>query len=277
MILRRDAAVEEEIGIRGGIVEPVELPELLPGEPGDHLGVAAGIEAVGVVGKEILLERLVHEPVGRRVGPLHLVVDDARDGEVACGVIGVHELQVMPFLEKGLLQDPGLEHQIGVDPRQVEVIDGHLACHGVEGLVGVGEGVDEGLQRCPRKLVEGVLHGVALGAGKDGVLQDVGDPRGVPGRRAEPHGKEVLAVVSMKVQDLRPRGKVLHLVGRAADVVDGLDPADDETAGLIHPAAAAARDTVQLLSPDKPSFPPSRPATGMDMPGLRDGCNGYLL
>ena len=37
VILRRDAAVEEEIGIRGGIVEPVELPELLPGEPGDDL------------------------------------------------------------------------------------------------------------------------------------------------------------------------------------------------------------------------------------------------
>ena len=142
----------------------------------------------------------------------------------------------MPFLEKGLLQDPGLEHQVGVHPRQVEIIDGHLACHGVQRLVGVGEGVDEGLQGCPRELVEGVLHGVALGAGQDGVLQDVGDPRGVPGRRAEPHGKEVLAVVSMKVQDLRPRGEVLHLVGRAADVADGLDPADDEAVHVLpHP------------------------------------------
>ena len=139
----------------------------------------------------------------------------------------------MPFLEKGLLQDPGLEHQVGIHPGQVEEIDGHLACHGVDGLVGVGEGVDEGLKRRPRELVEGVLHGVALGAGQNGVLQDVGNPGGVPGRRAEPDGEEVLAVVAMKVQDLCPRGNVLHLVGRAADVADGLDPAHGETVYVL--------------------------------------------
>ncbi len=228
MIFRRDAAVEEEVGIRRGIVEPVKLPELLPREPGNDLGITAGIEAVGVVGKEVLLEGLVHEAVGRRVGPFHLVVDNARDGQVASWIVWLDKLQVMPLLQKGLLQDPGLEHQVGVHAGQVEVIDGYLAGHRVEGLVRVGEGVDEGLQRRPRKLVEGVLHGVGFGAGKHGVLQDVGDSRRVPGRRAEPHGKEVLAVVDVKVKELCPRGEVLHLVGRTADIIDSLDPADPE-------------------------------------------------
>ncbi len=277
VILRRDAAVEEEIGIRGGIVEPVELPELLPGEPGDDLGVAAGIESVGVVGKEILLERLVHEPVGRRVGPLHLVVDDARDGEIACGVIGVHELQVVPFLEKGLLQDPGLEHQVGVDPRQVEVIDGHLACHGVEGLVGVGEGVDEGLQGCPRKLVEGVLHRVGArsrpGRSAPGCGRSPWSPRaacGTPRRRGSRCRFHEGAGPSPPWRGAPSRRPCSRCRRRSR-------PCGRRNRGLHHPAAAAARDTVQLLSPDKPSFPPPRPAAGADMPGLRDGCNDTLL
>ncbi len=228
MLLDGDVAVEEEIGVRGRVVEPVELPELLPGELRDRLGVAAGIEPVGVVGEEVLLQGLEHQRLGRRVGPLHLVVDDPRDGEAARRVVGVGEFQVMPLLLEGLPQDAGPEHEVRVDPGEVEVVDGDLARHGVDRLVGVGEGVDEGLQRGPRQLVEGVLHGVSLGARQDRVLQDVGDARGVPGGRSEPDGEEVLAVAAVEVQRLRPRGEVFHLVGRAADVADGLDPPDDE-------------------------------------------------
>ncbi|MCU0532258.1 MAG: hypothetical protein MUE76_09265, partial [Syntrophales bacterium] len=109
MLLGRDAAVEEDISVRGRVVEPVELPELLPGELRDRLGVAAGIEAVGVVREELLLQGLVHQPLGRRVGPFHLVVDDARDGEAARRVAGFDELQVMPLLLEGLPENPRLE------------------------------------------------------------------------------------------------------------------------------------------------------------------------
>jgi hypothetical protein len=52
VLLGRDAAIEEEVGVRGRVVEPVELPELLPGELRDCLGVAAESN-VRIVGKEV--------------------------------------------------------------------------------------------------------------------------------------------------------------------------------------------------------------------------------
>jgi len=238
MILDGDAAVEKDVGVRGGVVEPVELPELLPGQVRDRLGIAPGIVSVGVIGEKILLEGLVHEPLGRRVGPLHLVVDDARNGEIARRVGRVDELEVMPLLQEGLPEDSRPEDQVGVHPGKVEVVHGHLAGHGVDGLVGVGKGVDEGLECGPRQLVEGILHGVGLGAGEDRVLQDVGDPRRVPGRRAESDGEEVFAVIGVKVENPRPCGEVLHLVSRAAQIADGLDPPDKVASqGLARPAS----------------------------------------
>ena len=64
VILRRDAAVEEEIGIRGGIVEPVEFPELLPGEAGHGIRWMHDEDDLVVLDHAELERARVHRPPG---------------------------------------------------------------------------------------------------------------------------------------------------------------------------------------------------------------------
>jgi len=110
----------------------------------------------------------------------------------------------MAFLAEGLGKEAGPEDQIGIDPGQVVEVRLDLAGDGVNGLVGIGERIDEGLQAAPEEFIEGVLDGITLRAGEDGVLQDMRQPRGIVGGRPEGDGEEILPVGAVEVEDLRP-------------------------------------------------------------------------
>ena len=133
------------------------------------------------------------------------------------------EFQMVPFLEEGLLQQPRPEDQVGIDPGEVEEIALLLTGDGIDRLVGIGEGVDEGLERSPEEFVEDVLERIALGAGQDGMFEDVGYAGRIARRRPKTDGKEVFPVVAVEVEDFGPRFFVFDLVGGDPDLRDLFD------------------------------------------------------
>ena len=92
-------AVEEQLGVRRVVVVRVERLELLVGEIGDVLGVAARVEAVGRLGEQRANCEAHQQAVGRRVGALHLVEDHAFVSERRVGCI---ELVMPALLLEGL-------------------------------------------------------------------------------------------------------------------------------------------------------------------------------
>lgn len=96
----------------------MELLELVVGEVGDDLRVAAGVAGVVVVREELALHLLVVDAVGLRVDALHLVEDYALDAHV--GVRAV-ELVVPALLLEDLRvrEAAGVEHRVHVHITQV--------------------------------------------------------------------------------------------------------------------------------------------------------------
>ena len=229
VLLRRDVPGEEKTGVCRRVEGSVEFPELFVSQVGNPLGIAPRVAGVRGSRIEVFLDSLVHQGLRGGVGPLHLVVDDPGDGQIA--ILG--ELQMVAFLEKGLPQQARPEDEIGIDPGEVEEVAFLLAGDGVDRLVGVGECVDEGLECSPEELVEDVLERVALGAGEDGMFEDMGDAGRIPGRRPEADGEEVFPVVAVEVKNLRPRPFMFDLIGGDADLRDLFHPQDTETVPLL--------------------------------------------
>ena len=194
-----DVAVGHEHRVRGVVVSAVELDQLLVGQVGDDLGIAAAVVVVGVVREEVLAERLP-ERAGRRAHrPLHLVEDDALEDEVGRRIVGLLELHAVAFLGEVELVQVREEHRVEVDVEEVEVILPVLARERVGGPVARGERVHERVQRAADHHEEGVAHRVALAAAEDGVLEDVGHAGRVLRHGAQPDEEDVLGVVGADV------------------------------------------------------------------------------
>ncbi len=63
MLRDGDVAVQEDAGVAGGVEGAMESTERLVGQMGDIRRIASGVEAIDRIGKEVLLQRLVHEAV----------------------------------------------------------------------------------------------------------------------------------------------------------------------------------------------------------------------
>ena len=94
----------------------------------------------------MFLDGLIHQVVRRGVGPLHLIIDDSGNDEVAVRIFRIGQLEMMALLRKSLLQQPGSQHQIGINAGQIEKISANLAGHRIDGFVRIGKGIDKGLQ-----------------------------------------------------------------------------------------------------------------------------------
>ena len=182
------------------VVGFVEGLEFLVGQGRDDGGVAAGIQAVGGVREEQALGEFAEHGVGRGIDALHFIKDHAAADEFA----GVGELVVPAFLLEDVRRDARVEHGVEVDVDQVVEIPEVGRGHGVAGLVRVGEGVEEGLQRAFEQFDEGLLDGVFARAAQDRVFEDMGHAGGVGRRRAEADAEDLVGVVEGEGEDLRP-------------------------------------------------------------------------
>ena len=198
-------AIEEETRVGGVVVALVEGAELLIGQVGDDRRVAAAVHAIGVVGEERLPAETTEQPIGRGVGPLHLVEDDALVGQRA--VVGV-QLVVPALLGQLLRRHQRVEDGVGVDIEQVIEVLQIGTGRRIDRLVGVGHGIDERRQRAFDHLEERVLERILLRAGQDDVLQDVGQAGRVGRRRAEGDAEDLVLVVVLQRQQFRPSARV---------------------------------------------------------------------
>ena len=195
-------AVQEDPGIGGVIEPPVAGNELLVGQLGDALRVAAADEAIAVVREQqphgFRLHQLIH--IGERA--LHLAVHNAV--VVGLGVLAV-EFVVPALLHEdlGLFVDGGAEHRVQVDLHQVVEIPVVAAAYGVHRLVRVGHGVQEGLHGALQQIHEGLPDGEALGAVEHAVLEDVENAGVVLRQGLEGNGEGLVLVRPVKIQELR--------------------------------------------------------------------------
>ena len=197
-----------------GIVIPVEIEarigwmvvfsmkglELLESELDDVLRVAARIQSVGVVGKERLLGVFGEHIVRRRVGAFHFIEDHALVDE---GPFRIVQFQVPPFLLKDEWGNAGIEDRIEVDIDEiVEVLD-VLTGYRVAGLVGIGEGIEKGLEGALQEFDEGFFDRVFARTAEDRMLQDVSHPGGILGRRSKGNPENLVIVVIDERQEFR--------------------------------------------------------------------------
>ena len=177
----------------------MEAAELLPGDVRDVLRVAAGVAAVDGVGKERLFRFAVEQAVRRGPGALHLVEDHALKVELAVRV----RLEAPAFLRQHARRDARVEDRVQVDVDQVVKILQILAGDRISGLVRVGHGVEEGVERAARQLDEGVLDRVLARAAKHGMFEDVRQAAGIRRRRGEGDAEDLVAVLVFERDELR--------------------------------------------------------------------------
>ena len=222
-----EVTVEDGVAVGEVVVAGVGLEELLVGELRDGARVATALEAVAGVGEEPVVEGLQEDLVGIGVRALHLVEDDAVVGEGGTLTL----LLVVPAL---LLEDAGAVVDVGVqDGIQVDVHEVHEVLlvggrHGVHGLVGERERVEEGLHGALEQVDERFLDREALAAAQDRVLEDVEDARVVGGRRLERDGEGAVGVGAGEPHGPGACLHVAHDDRLAADLGDLLDAGDLE-------------------------------------------------
>ena len=125
-----------------------------------------------------------------------------------------------------------MQHGVHIDVHEVEQVLLVGGGHGVHGLVGEGQGVEERLHRGLEQVDEGFLDRVAVAAAEHRVLEDVEDA-GVVGRRGlEGDGEGHVLVVVGKPHERRTRDAVAHDVGGPLDLGNLLDAFDNEAVQL---------------------------------------------
>ncbi|OQC73355.1 MAG: hypothetical protein BWX45_00516 [Deltaproteobacteria bacterium ADurb.Bin002] len=158
---------------------------------------------------------------------------------------------MMAFLQEGFAKQAGMQNKVRVNARQIIKIRLDLTGYRVKGFVRVREGVDEGLHAGTNQFFEGVLQRIFLRAGQHTMLQDMGQARGIRGRRPEADGVKVLPVHGVQMQHFGAGFAVLHFIGGQAHRFDDFDAQHDKPLDDI----AAVQTRLQYM----------------------DGCHGTLL
>ena len=192
--------------------------ELLIAQLRDVGRVAAGLHAVAVIGEQPGHHGPLQHPGRVGEGSLHFVVNNA----LKHGLPGVVKFQPPALLPEhiGAFHRRGMQHRVQVDLHQVAEILPVPAAHGVDGLVRVGHGIEEGLQGAFQQLHKGLLDGIAVAARQHGVLQDMKHAGGVGGDGAQAHGKGHIFVLPLKPHQLRAALPMLHLPERPLHLLD---------------------------------------------------------
>ena len=176
------------------VIRLVEPDKLLIGQFRYKGGIAAGLVGIAVVREQNRAGIAVQHALRRGEGALHLIVNHAVDGQVV--LRGLH-LIVPSLLQKdlGLPVNPRVKHAVHIHVHQVPEILVIAAGYRINGLVRVGHGVQEGVQRPLHQLHKGILHRKFLRSLKHAVLQDVRKSGAVLRRGAKSNAKHLVIVV----------------------------------------------------------------------------------
>ena len=170
-LVQRNRAIQINARIRRVIIAAVHAQELLIGQVGNMLRVAAGIPAIAVIREEDVQRLLINQLIHVAHGALHLVEHNALVQRRAVFV----QLDVPAFLieDVRVLQDARREHSVQIHLRQVQEILLVAAGHGVNRLVGEGHRVQERRHAALHQLDERFTDRILGTAAEDGMLQNV--------------------------------------------------------------------------------------------------------
>ena len=215
----------------------VRVQELLVGERGNRARVAAAFVRIGGVGIERGVDGIVQHAHGVGQRALHLVehhavitqraLVQARGAAVA---VALRQVQfVVPALllkNGGLGIDGRVEHRVQVHVHQVVQVLFVGGGNGVDGLVGVGHGVEERLHGALDQVHERLLDGKFGRSAQDRVLKNMEHAGGIGWRRLKANGKGLVFVVARQVQQASARGSVAQHVGVRVELGHGLAALD---------------------------------------------------
>ena len=215
----------------------VRVQELLVGERGNRARVAAALVRIGGVGIERGVDGIVQHAHGIGQRALHLVehhavitqraLVQARGAAVA---VALRQVQfVVPALllkNGGLGIDGRVEHRVQVHVHQVVQILLVGGGNGVDGLVGVGHGVEERLHGALDQVDKRLLDGKLGRSAQHRVLKNMEHAGGIGRRRLKANGKGLVLVVARQVQQASARGSVSQHVSVRVELGHGLAALD---------------------------------------------------
>ena len=170
----------------------VEVLQLLIGQVGNVVWIAAGIDAIGGIGEQRLLDILVEHVIWRTVRALHLVVDHALVGQ---RLRGVFEFVMPAFLLEVMAGDARVEHGIEIHIDQIIKVLRVLRCHRVAGFIGIGKGIQKRLERTLDQLDKRVFQRVLTRTTQRNMLKNMRHASRIGRWRAEGDTKHLVLVV----------------------------------------------------------------------------------
>ena len=233
-------AVERDVGVGRIVVARMRVQELLVGERGNRARVAAAFVRIGGVGIERGVDGVVQHAHGVGQRALHLVehhaviaqraLAQARGAAVAFDLGALRQVQlVVPAL---LLKNGGLgvygrvEHRVQVHVHQVVQVLLVGGGNGVDGLVGVGHGVEERLHGALDQVDKRLLDGKLGRPAQYRVLKNMEHAGGIGRRRLKANGKGLVLVIACQVQQASARGGVAQHIGVRVELGHGLAALD---------------------------------------------------
>ena len=233
-------AVERDVGVGGVVVARVRVQELLVGERGNRARVAAALVRIGGVGIERGVDGVVQHAHGVGQCALHLVehhaviaqraLAQAGGAAVALALDTLRQVQlVVPALllkNGGLGIDGRVEHRVQVHVHQVVQILLVGGGDGVDGLVGVGHGVEKRLHGALDQVDKRLLDGELSRSAQHRMLKNMEHAGGIGRRRLKANGKGLVFVVARQVQQASARGGVAQHVGVRVELGHGLAALD---------------------------------------------------
>ena len=234
-------AVERDVGVGRIVVARVRVQELLVGERGNRARVATALVRIGGVGIERGVDGVVQHTHGVGQRALHLVehhaviaqraLAQAGGAAFALGALRQVQLVVPALLLKngGLGIDGRVEHRVQVHVHQVVQILLVGGGNGVDGLVGVGHGVEERLHGALDQVHERLLDGKLGRSAQHRVLKNMEHAGGIGRRRLKANGKGLVLVVARQIQQASARSGVAQYVGVRVELGHGLAAFDGKT------------------------------------------------
>ena len=233
-------AVERDVGVGRIVVARVRVQELLVGERGNCARVATALVRIGGVGIERGADGVVQHAHGVGQRALHLVehyaviaqcaLAQARGAVVALALGALRQVQlVVPALllkNGGLGIDGRVEHRVQVHVHKVVQVLLVGGGNGVDGLVGVGHGVEERLHGALDQVDKRLLDGKLGRSAQHRVLKNMEHAGGIGRRRLKANGKGLVFVVARQVQQASARGDVAQHVGVRVELGHGLAALD---------------------------------------------------
>ena len=216
----------------------VRVQELLVGERGNRARVATALVCIGGVGIERGVDGIVQHAHGVGQRTLHLVehhaviaqraLAQARGAAVDLGALRQVQLVVPALLLKngGLGIDGRVEHRVQIHVHQVVQILLVGGGNGVDGLVGVGHGVEKRLHGALDQVDKRLLDGKLGRSAQHRVLKNMEHAGGIGRRRLKANGKGLVLVVARQVQQASARGSVSQHVSVRVELGHGLAALD---------------------------------------------------